>query len=219
MDLVTDKPLRKDAERNRQLILQAAEELFVERGLGVTLNDIAHHAGVGVGTVYRRFPDRDRLIEGLFEQRLQDMVDLMNRALDDPDPWNGIVGFLEGALELQSTNFGLKDLILATPEGLGSICRLRDRLFPLGQQLIKRAQDAGELRADFEPSDMPLVQLMVSAISDGARDVDPELWRRFLQIVLQGMRANPEPPAPLSHPPLAFDQIQTVMSRTKLIRR
>ena len=216
---VTDKPLRKDAERNRKLILEAAEELFIERGLGVTLNDIAHHAGVGVGTVYRRFPDKDRLIEGLFERRLEEMVDLMQRALDDPDPWTGLVSFLEGALELQSRNFALKDLILGTSEGLDSICKLRDRLLPLGQRLIRRAQDAGELRPDFEPSDMPLIQLMVSAIIDGARDVDPELWRRFLQIVLQGLRANPTPPKPLTHPALPHDQIQTVMSRAKLARR
>jgi AcrR family transcriptional regulator len=219
VELVTDKPLRKDAERNRKLILEAAEELFIERGLGVTLNDIAHHAGVGVGTVYRRFPDKDQLIEGLFERRLEEMVDLMQRALDDPDPWNGLVSFLEGALELQSRNFALKDLILGTSEGLDSICKLRDRLLPLGQRLIRRAQDAGELRPDFEPSDMPLIQLMVSAIIDGARDVDPELWRRFLQIVLQGLRANPTPPKPLPHPALPHDQIQTVMSRAKLARR
>ncbi len=58
-----EKPLRRDAERNRVRILAAARELFAARGLGVTLNDIAHHAGVGVGTVYRRFPDRSELIE------------------------------------------------------------------------------------------------------------------------------------------------------------
>ena len=67
-------PCARDAERNRQRILDAARELFAEEGLGVTLNDIAHHAGVGVGTVYRRFPDKTELIEELFEQRLEDLV-------------------------------------------------------------------------------------------------------------------------------------------------
>src|SRR6058998_191476 len=65
----TDHPLRKDAERNRQRILDAARELFAERGLGVTLNDVAHHAGVGVGTVYRRFPDKEVLIDTLFQEQ------------------------------------------------------------------------------------------------------------------------------------------------------
>src|SRR4051794_26930527 len=62
----TETGLRRDAERNRQRILEAARELFAERGLGVTLNDVAHHAGVGVGTVYRRFPDKELLIDTLF---------------------------------------------------------------------------------------------------------------------------------------------------------
>src|SRR5213083_1606102 len=79
----TEHPLRKDAERNRQRILDAARELFAERGLAVTLNDIAHHAGVGVGTVYRRFPDRAQLIEALFEQRLQQVLELLEAARDD----------------------------------------------------------------------------------------------------------------------------------------
>jgi AcrR family transcriptional regulator len=79
-----DRPLRKDAERNRRRILDAARELFAERGLGVTLNDIAHHAGVGVGTVYRRFPDKSRLIEELFEQQIGELVALMERLWRTP---------------------------------------------------------------------------------------------------------------------------------------
>ena len=76
----SERPLRRDAERNRQRILDAARELFTERGLAVTLNDIAHHAGVGVGTVYRRFPDRVQLIEALFEQRLEQIRELAEAA-------------------------------------------------------------------------------------------------------------------------------------------
>src|SRR5207248_4027407 len=104
-----DRPLRADAERNRQRILDAARELFADRGLGVTLNDIAHHAGVGVGTVYRRFPDKKQLIDGLFEQRLEDLVALMDLAVSDPDPWRGLSGFLEHALELQAADRGLRE--------------------------------------------------------------------------------------------------------------
>src|ERR1044072_6861855 len=72
----TDRPLRKDAERNRLRILDAAGELFAQRGLGVTLDDIARHAGVGVGTVYRRFADKELLIDALFEQRLESLCAL-----------------------------------------------------------------------------------------------------------------------------------------------
>src|SRR6516165_3412312 len=104
------KPLRVDAERNRQRILDAARELFAERGLGVTLNDIAHHAGVGVGTVYRRFPDKKQLIDDLFEQRIQDLVGFMEAAVADPDPWHGLTQFLERALELQASDRGVREL-------------------------------------------------------------------------------------------------------------
>src|SRR5438270_6695856 len=85
-----ERPLRKDAERNRRRILDAAAELFAERGLGVTLNDIAHHADVGVGTVYRRFPDKDVLIDALFEERVEEMIALAEEALQDADPWRGL---------------------------------------------------------------------------------------------------------------------------------
>src|SRR5437764_10570760 len=97
-----ERPLRKDAERNRQRILDAAAELFAQRGLGVTLNDIAHHAGVGVGTVYRRFPDKADLIDGLFEQRIGSIVEIADEALADPDPWRGLTSFIERACGLQA---------------------------------------------------------------------------------------------------------------------
>src|SRR5947209_3658036 len=96
---LTERPLRKDAERNRQLILDAARELFAERGLGVTLNDVAHYAGLGVGTVYRRFPDKALLIDALFEQRLEEIIHMLKESLNDPDPWHGLTAFLERVLD------------------------------------------------------------------------------------------------------------------------
>ncbi|HTY96556.1 MAG TPA: helix-turn-helix domain-containing protein, partial [Solirubrobacteraceae bacterium] len=112
-----ERPLRKDAERNRQRILDAAAELFTQRGLEVTLNDIAHHADVGVGTVYRRFPDKEQLIDALFEDRLLRFVGLAEECLADPDPWSGFVGFLERGFELQAGDKALKQLLFATPQG------------------------------------------------------------------------------------------------------
>src|SRR5436305_10369575 len=91
------RPLRRDAERNRQRILRAAAEVFTTRGLQVSLDDVAQHAGVGVGTVYRRFPDKESLVEALFEERIQAMVALAEKALAEPDSWTGLVTFLESA--------------------------------------------------------------------------------------------------------------------------
>src|SRR5215475_1323676 len=89
------RPLRRDAERNRQLILRAASEVFTSRGLQASLDDVAQHAGVGVGTVYRRFPDKESLVEALFEERIQAIAALAEKALAEPDSWAAVVGFLE----------------------------------------------------------------------------------------------------------------------------
>src|ERR1700749_5164954 len=107
----TAQPLRRDAARNRQRILEAAADLFRQRGLSASLNDIAHHAGVGVGTVYRHFPNRDRLIDGLFEQRFEELVAYMEEALADPDPWHGLTSFTRAAADLQAGDRGIKDLL------------------------------------------------------------------------------------------------------------
>src|SRR3954464_6326458 len=95
------RPLRRDAELNRERLLAAARELFATRGLHVTLNDIAHHAGVGVGTAYRRFANKEEVIDALFEQGLQDIADLATEALANPDAWAGLVLFLERSLHMQ----------------------------------------------------------------------------------------------------------------------
>src|SRR3954470_25023974 len=111
-------PLRADAALNRQRLLDAASELFAERGLHVTLNDIAHHAGVGVGTAYRRFPNKEAVIDALFEQRLDAMAELAHAALQDPDAWHGLVSFLEDSLRMQFGDRGLNQIMNAPILGL-----------------------------------------------------------------------------------------------------
>jgi AcrR family transcriptional regulator len=213
------KPLRRDAERNRQRILDAARELFAEQGLGVTLNDIAHHAGVGVGTVYRRFPDKSQLIEELFEQRLEDLVSLASRALDEPDAWHGLKTFLQRALELQANDRGVKDLITASTDGLDRVAKIRSRLLPIGLELVRRAREAGQIRSDIDAPDLPIIQLMLSTLIDASRDVSPDLWRRYLGIITRGLSAHPDQEPELEAPPLAPDQVDHVMSFLKPARR
>jgi AcrR family transcriptional regulator len=213
-----DRPLRKDAERNRQRIMDAARELFAEQGLGVTLNDVAHHAGVGVGTVYRRFPEKCQLIEELFEQQIAQLVALVEDALEDPDPWHGLTGFLRGNLEMQACDRGFRQIILGTPEGAERVGKIRDRLFPLAAQVVQRAKDTGALREDFQPEDVPMLMLMLTTILDSARDIEPELWRRYLEIVIQGLRAHPEPPETLTTPAPDAAQVPCVMAAFKLPR-
>src|SRR5881398_821309 len=108
------RPLRRDAERNRQRILQAAREVFAERGLGVTLDEIARWAGVGVGTVYRRFADKESLIDALFEDGIGEVVALAEDALDYEDSWAGFVHWFEGFVAMQAQDRGLKEVLLSS---------------------------------------------------------------------------------------------------------
>jgi AcrR family transcriptional regulator len=214
-----DKPLRADAQRNRQRILDAARELFAQRGLGVTLNEIAHHAGVGVGTVYRRFPDKEQLVDSLFEQRLDDLADLMEAAVQDPDPWHGLCRFMTRALELQASDRAFKEIALGSEDTAQRGAQMRARMLPMATKLVRRAQEAGQLRTDLAPQDLPIMQLVLGTVIDTARDIEPELWRRYLELFLQGIRADPGPPPPMPVPSLTPDQVADVMAAWQPPRR
>jgi AcrR family transcriptional regulator len=207
------RPLRRDAERNRQRILAAAGELFAERGLSVTLDDIARHAGVGVGTVYRRFPEKEVLIDALFEERLKGLCEAADAALAVADPWDGLVLFFERGGELQARDRGLKELIADHARGGDCVVQARDRLRLLVTELFDRAKAAGVVRADVEAIDTPLIFMMLGPLMDRARDVDPDLWRRYLGFVLDGLR--PAAATPLARPALAVEQLEAVMRKPR----
>jgi AcrR family transcriptional regulator len=196
----TDKPLRRDAERNRQRILEAAHGVFAERGLAATLDDVAAAAGVGVGTVYRRFPNKDDLIEALFEARIAQVVEIARRAAEIADPWDAFETFLTEAATVMAADRGMKEVLLGSG-GRDRVARGRAQIEPIAGEIIERAQAAGVLRPDIVALDMPLIQVMLSTIADTARDVRPDLWRRYLDLILDGLRAEPRreiapPPQP-----------------------
>jgi AcrR family transcriptional regulator len=197
--------LRRDAERNRQRILEAAREGFAERGLGITLDEIARLAGVGVGTVYRRFPNKELLLDALFEERIDEVVALAREAVADEDAWRGLAGFLEGAVGLLASDRGLRELVLGSTYRPERVVHARSRIKPEVDQLVARAQAQGTLRADVGASDFPLLLMMLDAVVATTRDVDPRTWRRALGIVLDGLKAPGTaalPGAPLEVPQL-----------------
>src|SRR5262249_16287312 len=126
-----ERPLRRDAERNRQRILAAARELFAERGLEVTLDDVAHPAGLGVGTVARRFANREALVEALFEEKFDQLVRLADDAAREPDPWQGLVGFLTSMTEAVAGDRGLHEVLVSSAYGRDRVARARDRMIPV----------------------------------------------------------------------------------------
>jgi AcrR family transcriptional regulator len=201
----SERPLRRDAERNRVRILQAAREVFADRGLDASLDQIADHAGVGVGTVYRRFPNKDMLIDALFEERIGDIAAAGQRALLASDPWEGLVGFLQQANALLACDRGLKQALLS--RGAHKTEGAREKIIPIATELVARAQQGGSLRADLDPLDLPLIDVMVSAIADMTREVSPELWQRALTIIIDGLATTRQTPTPLPGKPLDRDQL------------
>ena len=123
---------------------------FAEDGLSVTLDEIARRAGVGVGTVYRRFPDKEQLIDALFEDRMNEFAAMAEECLQAEDPWTGLVRFLERATEQHACDRGFKEVALSGAHGLERVARARQLMFPLVSRLVARAQADGSLRPDVE---------------------------------------------------------------------
>jgi AcrR family transcriptional regulator len=186
----SERPLRRDAERNRRRILDAARVVFAERGLSGSHNDIAREAGVGVGTVYRRFPDKEQLIDALFEARIEEIVDVARAAVDHPDPWEALVGYLVRMQELQSEDRALKEILLGGARGTERAVAARALIVPLASKILQRAKDAGVVRSDIERTDLPLIQLAIGTVAELSRDVAPGVWRRTMTLVLDGLRAD-----------------------------
>jgi AcrR family transcriptional regulator len=211
-----DRPLRADASRNRERILEAARELFAERGLEVTMDEIARRAGVGVGTVYRRFRHRDEIVVALFEQRMLDYATLAEDAGADPDPWNGLVTFLERSLAMQAADRGLKELLVGHGHADARVARVRERVMPMIERVVARAHEAGALRRDVGALDLPMVSLMIGQVTDFSEDVEPGLWRRYLVLLLDALRSE-RTTLPLA--PLAPAQLDAAMAAWQPPRR
>jgi AcrR family transcriptional regulator len=206
------RSLRRDAAANRDRLLAAASDLFAERGLDVTLNDIAHHAGVGVGTAYRRFANKAEVIDALFEQRVQQIADVANESVHDPDAWRGLVTFLERAMHMQFGDRGLNQIMNDSTLGNAQVAQARDRIAPILTTLVERAQRQGVVRSDLDQTDLIFMQVGLSAIMNRSRALEPQLYRRYLTILLDGIRTDRTHFTPLPIAPLNADQTHMAMT-------
>lgn len=186
-----DRPLlRRDAERNRQRILAAARRLIAEQGLEVGYEEIAREADVGVGTVYRRFPNRDGLYYELFHDRVDTVVGILEDALTVEDPWEGLCQFMRRDFELQSSDRGLREFMLGHASSTELRQRSGERIQPLVAELVERARATGRLRPDVGQGDIEIILGMVGGLMDASIHVDPDLWRRYLAMVLDGIQSG-----------------------------
>ncbi len=194
-----ERPLRRDAARNRELILETAAEVFAELGLDAGYDEIARRAGIGVGTVYRRFPERSELVQALFETRIDEMVAIGEEAASMPDAWDGLTWFFEKSVEKQVADRGLKEVMVQTLNESGRMTVGRERIGPIVEGLMQRAQADGALRPDVEVTDLGMQLMLLGSLSTPEQ---PDLWRRYLALLLDGLRARPDAtPLPLEAPP------------------
>lgn len=193
---VPPRGLRVDAERNRARLVEAAREVFAEQGMAASLNEVARRAGVGVATLFRRFPTRDELVTAVFEDKMAAYEEAAAEALADPDPWRGFCGYVERLCEMQAQDRGFADVLAATFPLAKGLQAVRDRAAVALGELIDRAQQAGKLRGDFVHQDVPLVLMANAGVLAGTRDAAPEAWRRLLAYLLQAFAAPAAQPLP-----------------------
>jgi AcrR family transcriptional regulator len=208
------RPLRADAERNRQRILDAAAELFAERGLHVSLDEVAERAGVGVGTVYRRFADRDALIDALLQSRVEEFLEMVELAAANPDAWEGLIGFIEAGAEFHGRNRALKELMFSAPGSREWVDRVRTRVRPKVGAMVNAAKEQGRLREDLHVLDVPMLELMLAGAIEFTQDAKPDIWRRMLGIVIDGLKAGRRPPEPLHVKPMGDKDLEQAMERS-----
>lgn len=182
--------LRADAARNRQRIVEAAATAFAERGLDVSTSEIAHEAGVGEATLFRRFPTKQDLIDAVLEQKMSASIEAMSEMATDPDPARGIERFFFETIgsKLQSDQGFF--------EAAGNRCmtnpafeQLRARSLDVMAVILRRAQEAGVVRDDLQPQDLSfLLMAAAAAIRSPVPGVRADLWERYARVILDGLR-------------------------------
>jgi AcrR family transcriptional regulator len=197
----TGTGLRVDAELNRQRIVTAAREAFAESGIDVPMDEVARRAGVGVGTLYRRYPSRADLVAAAFEGKMTAYADAARTALADPDPWHGFCDYVERVCAMQATDRGFTTVLTMTFPTAKRFEADRDRAFADFVELVDRAKAAGRLRADFVPEDMPMFLMANAGVLAATADAAPDTWRRLVAYLIQACaavpaRTLPEPPSP-----------------------
>ncbi|GAB2448630.1 AcrR family transcriptional regulator [Conyzicola lurida] len=188
---ISQPDMRADSRRNRVRLVAAARELVAEKGLDVTAAEIAARAEVGVGTLYRRFGSKEALLDDILADGLDEVEAVALLSLEDPDAWNGLVAFFRFFSQTQVGNQGIAEFLAANSDLPGEAIRDDSRpLRELVQQIVRRAHDAGVLRADVTWQDF----IVLSRASVDAGDclgfhAPSDQWERTCAVILNGLRA------------------------------
>jgi AcrR family transcriptional regulator len=198
--------LRRDAAENRESLLAAASLVFASQGLDASVEDIAHAAGVGVGTLYRRFPNKEALIAELVQDVLETMSALAEEATVLPDG-RGLEQFLETSSAYQAEHRGCLARLWNTPADNDALVQVRQKI----RSLLAEAKRHGRVREDLTSTDLTMIMWSIRGVIETTRDAAPDAWRRQLSILLAGLRPSSEP---LSHRPLTRAQVDRVLAES-----
>jgi AcrR family transcriptional regulator len=194
-------PLRADAQRNLVRVLDAAREVFAEHGMDAPVAEIADRAGVGVGTIFRRFPTKDDLLVAVVEQRTEQMIEAADVALASSDPGAALRKFMETAAAMHISDVGWCDVGGTDLFDRDGIRELTDVLVGKVGEVLTRAQTSGQVRSDVRALDIPVLLMAVAKSGLMLEDAVPGAWKRYLGIIVDGLRpeaAHPLPRRPLS---------------------
>lgn len=184
--------LRPDVERNRKRIIAASREVLAAKGINAGFNEIAHHAGLGVGTMYRNFPDRDVLLEAVLRDEVLALISVIESGLKEPQAWDGLVRAFRYAVESSIVNRGLRDAVFSSEIGQGRMEVHRDQInLPL-QALLERAQKEGSVRADLTTVDIVMLMHMLMEFGHRSVAIAPDAYKRYLNLVIGSFRTSPE---------------------------
>jgi AcrR family transcriptional regulator len=197
---IEPRELRADAQRNLARVLEAARAVFAEFGIDAPMTLIAERAGVGNGTVFRRFPTKDELLVALIAQRGRYLLDAADDALASSQPGAAFRSFVELAAEQQIGDRGFCDAIGTHLFARADLRELFDGVRERVGRLVERAKEAGEVRGDLVAADVLFVLHGVAKTGLMLEDVAPGLWRRYLGLALDGLRPEAATPLPRKAP-------------------
>jgi AcrR family transcriptional regulator len=182
------RPLRADAQRNYDRIVQVATEAFAEKGTGASLDDIACRAGVGPGTLYRHFPTRDALLAAALHGALDELSETARRLLAEPDAGKALDEWIVELARHLRTYGGLPDSIAAAMQDPDSLLGTRCQPMRSGtEQLLARAKKAGAVRAEVQASDLNALIGSLAWAAERRGDSDAAL-KRLIRLVTDGLR-------------------------------
>jgi AcrR family transcriptional regulator len=197
------RPLRRDAARNRDRLLAAASRVFSEQGLDASVADVSRAAGVGMGTLYRRFSTKDALIDALVQDVLEAIIEMARRALDEPDG-TGLELFLVESSAYQAEHRGCLPRLWSTEHGLIHTAR------KLISRLLKEAKLHGRVRDDLSNTDLTVILWSIRGILETTGQLAPNAWQRHLELLIAGMRPTGQK---LLHHPLSQPQIDRILNQ------